>query len=109
MPFQPGNQEAKKRGKEKQFRDALRMQIAAAEDGKKLRDIADKLLALALNGDMAAIKEVADRIDGKVPQGIAGIDEDEQLTPLIPIINLTIGPKPNPASQAGGGVSDDSD
>jgi hypothetical protein len=34
MPFQPGNQEARKAKKAKPFRDALRMEIAAAEQGQ---------------------------------------------------------------------------
>lgn len=81
------------KGKDKPFRDALRMQIAAAgEDQKALRDVADKLLDLARGGDMQAIKELADRIDGKVPQGIVGGDDDDppikvtkiELVPLLP-------------------------
>jgi hypothetical protein len=31
MPFQPGNQEARKAKKAKPFRDALRLEMAAAE------------------------------------------------------------------------------
>lgn len=66
MPFQPGNKLAV-RGKP--FRDALRVEIAAAGDDQKvLREVARKLLDLAKSGDMPAIKELADRTDGKVPQ-----------------------------------------
>jgi hypothetical protein len=34
MPFQPGNQEARKGKKAKPFRDALRIEMAAAEQGQ---------------------------------------------------------------------------
>lgn len=69
----PGSQ-----NKDKPFRDALRMEIAAAgEDHKALRMIAMALLSKAATGDVQAIKEVADRLDGKVPQGIVGGDEGD--------------------------------
>jgi hypothetical protein len=46
------------------------------------------LCGQALAGNVQGIRELADRLDGKVPQAIAGIDEDENLTPLAAIINL---------------------
>ena len=46
------------------WRDALNRSIAA-DDGKKLRRIADKLMIMAESGDISAIKELGDRIDGK--------------------------------------------
>jgi hypothetical protein len=61
--------------RDKPFRDALRMEIAdASGDSKKLRAIAKKLLAKATAGDVNAIREVADRLDGKVPQAVTGED-----------------------------------
>jgi hypothetical protein len=54
--------------KEKPYRDALRMEIASAEDFKDLRSIARAHLEKARSGDMAAIKELADRLDGKPAQ-----------------------------------------
>lgn len=55
---------------EKPFRDALRIEIAALGDAdpKALRSIARKLLEKAADGDMQAIKELADRTDGKAVQ-----------------------------------------
>lgn len=54
------------------------MELAAAgEDGKALRLIAQKLIEKASEGDMQAIKELADRTDGKVAQAIIGGDEDD--------------------------------
>jgi hypothetical protein len=48
------------------------------EDGKKLRQLADKLIARAEEGDIAALKEIGDRLDGKPSQTIAG-DPDQPL------------------------------
>ena len=63
--------------REKPFREALMMEIAAAgPDHKALRQIARAVLAAAYDGKMDAIKEVADRLDGKVPQGIENGDEN---------------------------------
>lgn len=96
----------------KVFRQALEMEIAslaADENRKGLRRVARKLIELAEEGDIQAIRELADRIDGKVPQAIAGIDEDENLTPVVPVINVLGRPGSSPASEAVGGVRDDRD
>lgn len=54
---------------EKPFADALRMELAAAgDDHKALRNIAKQLIAKAEEGDLAAMKELADRTDGKPRQ-----------------------------------------
>jgi len=54
---------------DKPYREALRMEIAAAgENHKLLRRIARAHLELAKGGDMQAIKEMADRLDGKPAQ-----------------------------------------
>ena len=54
--------------KDKPYREALRMEIAAADDFKGLRAIARAHLDKARSGDIAAIKELADRLDGKPAQ-----------------------------------------
>jgi hypothetical protein len=66
-----------------------------------LQAIARALRGQALAGNVQGIREVADRLDGKVPQAIAGIDDDENLTPLVPTINLG-RTQPRPASKASG-------
>jgi hypothetical protein len=85
MAFQPGQSgNPGGRRKEKPFADALRMEIAAAgEDHRSLRAIARALLDKASSGDMQAIKELADRTDGKVPQGLIGGDEGDPELKLI--------------------------
>jgi len=65
------------RKQEKPFRDALRIELAAAElDQRGLRLIAKKLISAAEEGKLDAIKELADRMDGKSPQAIVGDEEN---------------------------------
>lgn len=59
--------------RDKPFRDALRMELAAlGEDSKALRAIARNLIADAQKPENAlpAIKEIADRLDGRPAQAI---------------------------------------
>jgi hypothetical protein len=67
--------------REKPFRDALMLAIKEAESKensvRSLRKIAERLLEEAANGNVQALKEVADRLDGKVPQGIENGDPDQ--------------------------------
>ena len=67
-----GNQNGKKG---KLFYDQLRVALVQ-EDKKRLRNIAEKLVKAAENGDAWAIKEVIDRVDGKAVQAteITGAD-----------------------------------
>lgn len=67
MAFEKGNQDWKKRKSPKLF-DAAIKRALMADDGKALRKIADQLVAMAEEGDMAAIREVIDRTDGKPHQ-----------------------------------------
>ena len=67
---------------DKLMRDALMLALnreARGADGtptKKLHLIAEKLVDLAVDGDIQAIKEIADRVDGKATQPIAEDDEN---------------------------------
>jgi len=67
MPFRKGQSgNPGGRPKHQQFKDALRAELAAkGDDHKALRRIARALLDKAGEGDLAAIREVADRLDGK--------------------------------------------
>lgn len=59
---------AGRRPGKKSFTAALRVAIQQAgkdPEGTKLRDIAEKLVELAVDGDIQAIKEIGDRLDGK--------------------------------------------
>jgi len=55
--------------KNKPWINALNRAIAQ-RDADDLRKIADKLISLAMEGDLNAIKELGDRLDGKATQGI---------------------------------------
>jgi hypothetical protein len=57
---------------EKTFANMLRVAIKEAhgEGGTKLRAVADALVAKAMAGDVPAIREIGDRLDGKVMQQV---------------------------------------
>ena len=86
MPFvkgQSGNPSG--RPKSKPFADALKEEIEAAGTKQPvLREIARKLLDKAKEGDMHAVKEVADRLDGKPAQEIQGNIESTTYVVRVP-------------------------
>ena len=66
---------------EKWWSDAIKLAITETLEGDacgrtKLRAAADALVAKALDGDVTALKEIGDRLDGKAQQAIVGGDED---------------------------------
>jgi hypothetical protein len=80
--------------RDKPFRDALRMEALLADQGEdtpahkgSLRWIARQMLNRA-GEETAAAKEVADRLDGKVPQGVGG---DEEIAPIKHVIQWRNG------------------
>lgn len=73
--------------KEKSFANMLNIELKQAigigVDGQpvtKLRKIAEMLVSKAMGGDMAAIKEVADRTDGKPVQAVEASVEVENVS-----------------------------
>ena len=93
MPFQPG-QSGNPAGsrKPKIFTNALLASLKKtdANDVEAIQRIADKLVALAESGDVPAIKEVADRSEGKVPQAIVGDDEHDPVSMVHRIERLIV-------------------
>ena len=75
-----GNANSGKR-KDKLWRDALMLSLnRIMDDGTertKLQALADTTVREGIAGNVQAIKEIGDRVDGKVPQGIVGGDDDE--------------------------------
>jgi len=89
MPFvkgQSGNPHGRR--VEKVWRDAVFKAVnERAEDGQKyLNRIAQRLVLVADQGDVPAIKEIADRLDGKAVQQIAGDTDDGAL--VVKIVRL---------------------
>ena len=73
------------RDSSKPFADALKAEIEAA--GNKhpvLREIARKLLDKAKEGDLQAVKEVADRLDGKPAQEVQNTGDTTTYVVRIP-------------------------
>jgi len=80
MPGTIGNQNARRA---KELRDALNYALnnfenSAVKKGQALRAIGNKLVEMGLDGNLAAIKEIGDRIDGKPAQ--TTIIEDDKRT-----------------------------
>lgn len=67
-----GNNNASKNNR--LWADSIRRELVQG-DGKKIRAIAKKLVQMAEAGDMAAIREIGDRMDGKAVQAIEGTGE----------------------------------
>ncbi|WP_395820344.1 DUF5681 domain-containing protein [Devosia sp.] len=75
MPFQRGNKHGRGRAPAgRSLTEALRVALAQkTDDGRRVdRVIADILVAKAMQGDMQAIKEVLDRVEGKPVQMLQG-------------------------------------
>jgi hypothetical protein len=69
--------------KEKPFRDALR-KVLYENDREALDKIARALVKRAAQeGDPVAVREIADRLEGKVPQAIVGDDEHEPIRHIV--------------------------
>ena len=106
MPFEPGKSgNPGGRPKTKPFKDALMMEALAAENGQaceakpgSLRWNARQLLE---KGDVASIREIADRVDGKVPQAVVGGDEETDPIRLLHRIERVIV---DPANPNGAGI-----
>ncbi len=69
---------------DKRWSDAIRLAAMREQDDgtgnvrKRLNILADKLLEIACEGDIAAIKEVGDRLEGKPRQAVehSGTEQD---------------------------------
>lgn len=84
-----GNHTSRGQQRDKPYRDALRLERISVENGEEcaapegsLRWIARKQLIKA-GEDVSAAKEIADRLDGKVPTPVVGQDEDGNDGPLV--------------------------
>lgn len=82
--------------KEKSFANMLNIAIkeATGSGGTKLRAVADALVEKAMSGDVQAIKEVADRLDGKVPQAVVGDREHDPVSVVSEVRRVIIQAQP---------------
>lgn len=81
-PWKPGQSgNPKGRPKSKSFKGALNKAIDEADGDKSLLElIAKSLINQALAGDVRAIKEIANRLDGKVGPAVVDDVEDEPVS-----------------------------
>ena len=73
MPAPIGNKNAVKN---KIWSDAIRRAVL---QGKKLDSLANAIITAAEGGDISALKEIGDRLEGKVTQSISGEDGPVEL------------------------------
>ena len=81
-----GNQNARKsRLFEQAFIRAIKQRDLDAGDGETLRKIAEKMLDIALSGDVAAFREARDTVDGKPAQSVtlAGDQDNPLVTKIV--------------------------
>ena len=65
-----GNQNARKGHWTEAITAAVQKEVDPATGRRKLHAIADKLIELAEDGDIQAMKEIGDRLDGRAPQSV---------------------------------------
>lgn len=68
MPFEPGQSGNPKGNPPRKIWIAALNRAIAQDDGIRLRQAAEKLLDLAADGDVPALRELGDRLDGKPTQ-----------------------------------------
>ena len=75
-----GNRNATKENR--LWSETLRRALVQA-DGKKLRSLIDKLIEVGAAGDVSALKEIGDRLDGKPTQALTGSDGKELVVRIV--------------------------
>jgi len=84
--------------RDKIYREALRLELADMSEGvdlKKLRQIARAHIEKAASGDMQAIKDLADRLDGRPAQVLehSGPDSEPIAKIVHEIVHVTVTPE----------------
>ncbi len=102
-PGQSGNPGGKSKS-QKMFRDALVVALkrASADGVEAIQEVADGLVSKAIaDRDVQAIREIADRIDGKVPQGVGGSEDLPAIATKTEVVYTIVDPA-NPNLSAAG-------
>jgi len=86
-----GNQNA---AKAKIWTDAIKRALARRADdkGRDINRLADTLLDRCLEGDLSALKELGDRLEGKPAQAIIGGDSDAPAIAVKTVVELVRNP-----------------
>ena len=72
------------RGLEKPWRDAIMLAVNEIDgDQKRLRRLAERIVAEALDGNVTALKEIGDRLDGKPAQALTDGDGEPLQGPVV--------------------------
>lgn len=88
-----GNPNPVGRKADKVVRDALL--AALRQKPQRLKNAAEAAWAKAEEGDLGAFREIADRLDGKVPQAVVGDDDYDPINVLQRIERVIIDHTPN--------------
>lgn len=78
---------------DKPWRDAILLAVneKTPENERKLRALAQRLVREAMGGDVAALKEIGDRLDGKPKQQVAVAGDAENPEPIRTIQRVIVG------------------
>lgn len=93
MPFQPGvSGNPSGRPKTKIWTEAIKAAVSTNPSGEPnyelLKAVSEALVKAAKAGDIQAIKEIGDRLEGKVPQTLGQSEDHENLFPTELKVNL---------------------
>lgn len=99
MPFQPG-QSGNPKGNPKRaklFSQALLVALKRTDEDnvEAIQRIADRMVKHAMTSeqfDVACVKEIADRVEGKVPQAIVGDNDADPVNIIQRIERLIVDP-----------------
>ena len=69
--------------KNKPWQRALERELTGERNADKLASLALKVFEMAAEGDMQAIKEIGDRLDGKAVQSVEGTGENGVFTIIV--------------------------
>ena len=87
MAGKPGRSGTNK-NQDRPWKEALMLAVnERMGDQKKLRLLANKLVDKALEGDVQALKEIGDRMDGKPRQEIEATVETHNYVAEVPVVN----------------------
>jgi len=84
--------------RERPFADALRVALRSGNP-HRLRAIAEKLIQKALDGDLPAIRDLADRLDGKPAQAIERSDVMVEMLTDAELLLIAAGGLPEALSE----------